>query len=110
VKNTPYEARSDNDTIPFWSKMPFHLKCCTLQEAEIDAILSYMYLTGQMGLVLGNAAFHHINPSPDSIAGEQDINAGILVWHIAMVRSMGQVNLRGLRNPDKQVISPTLHR
>jgi hypothetical protein len=89
VKNTPYEARSNDDTIPFMPNMPLHLECRTLQETVINAILSYMYRTGWMGLVLGDAAFHHINPGPNARAGEWDINAGILVQNIAMVRSKG---------------------
>ncbi len=28
VKNTPYAERSNDDKIPFWAKMPWHLECC----------------------------------------------------------------------------------
>jgi hypothetical protein len=85
VKNTPYKECSDNDKIPFWAKTPWHLECSESDEGPIEAILSYMYRSGHMARILGEAAFHHLNPGPDTTAGECDINAGIVTRHIAMI-------------------------
>ncbi len=57
-----------------------------------------------MACILGNAAFHHLNPGPAATASERDINAGIVTRHIAMIRLMGRVNLRGLKNPDRPAL------
>jgi hypothetical protein len=57
-----------------------------------------------MARILGEAAFHHLDPGPDAMAGECDINAGIVTRHIAMIRLMGRVNLRGLKNPDRPAL------
>ncbi len=104
VKNTPYKECSDNDKIPFWAKTPWHLECSESDEGPIEAILSYMYRSGHMARILGEAAFHHLNPGPDTTAGECDINAGIVTRHITMIRLMGRVNLRGLKNPDRPAL------
>jgi hypothetical protein len=63
-----------------------------------------MYRSGQMACILGKVAFHHLNPGSDTTAGERNINAGIVTRHIAMIRLMGRVNLKGLKNPDKPVL------
>ncbi len=38
----------------------------------------------------------------DATAGDQGILAGVLMQHIAMVRSMSRVILKGLVHPDRQ--------
>jgi hypothetical protein len=63
-----------------------------------------MYQSGRMARILGKAAFHHLNPGPDAMAGKCDINAGIVTRHITMIQSMGRVNLRGLKNPDRPAL------
>ncbi len=107
VKYTPYEERSTEtnpNAIPFWSKMPWHIKCHTSDEPKIDALLSYMDRTNRLAQLFGEAAFHHVNPGPKATAGERDMNTGVVTWHIAMVWSMGRVSLKGLNNPDKGVL------
>jgi hypothetical protein len=104
VKNTPYEELSDNDKILFWAKTSWHLEYRKSDEGSIEAILSYMYRSGRMARILGEAAFHHLDPGPDAMAGECDINAGIVTRHIAMIRLMGRVNLRGPKNPDRLAV------
>ncbi len=104
VKNTPYAERSDDDKIPFWAKTRWHLECCKSDKGHIQAILSYMYRSGRMACILGKAAFHHLNSGSDAMAGERNINAGIVTRHIAMIRSRGRVNLKGLKNPNKPVL------
>jgi hypothetical protein len=104
VKNTPYAERSDDNKIPFWAKTPWHLECRESDEGHIEAILSYMYRSGRMAFILDKASFHHLNPGSDATAGERDINAGIVTRHIAMIRSMGRVNLKGLNSPDKPAL------
>jgi hypothetical protein len=100
IKNTPYKEHSDDDKIPFWAKTPWHLECSKSDEGPINAILPYMYQSGCMARILGKAAFHHLNPGPDTMAGECDINADIVTRHIAMIPLMGRVNLRGQKNPN----------
>jgi hypothetical protein len=103
IKNTPYKARSEEDKILFLSKMPWHLEYRTTDKAAIDALLSYMYNSGRMEHVLGGAAFHHKN-SPDADFNQRNVNATILTWHIAMIRSMSRVSLRGLMDLVRPVI------
>jgi hypothetical protein len=107
AKNTPYAEHSNDDKILFWAKTPWHLECRESGEGHIKAILSYMYRSGRMACIPGKAAFHHLYPGSDTTAGECDINAGIVTRHIAMIRLMGRVNLKGLKNPNKPVL---LHR
>jgi hypothetical protein len=45
-----------------------------------------------------------VNPGPKAPARENDMNAGVVTWHIAMVWSVGRVSLKGLNNPDKGVL------
>jgi hypothetical protein len=104
VKNMPYKECSDNDKIPFWAKTPWHLECSESDEGPMKAILSYMYQSGRMAQILGKATFHHLNQGPDATAGKRDINAGIVTRHIAMIRLMGRVNLRGLKNPKRPAL------
>jgi hypothetical protein len=58
--------------------------------------------TGQrfQGL-FGEASFYHQNPGMDSTAGKQEILAGVLMRHIAMVRLTSRVLLKGLAKPDR---------
>jgi hypothetical protein len=103
VKNTLYEAWSEEEKIPFWSKMPWHLKCRTTDKAVIDPLLSYMYNSGRMERILGGAASHH-KSSPDTGFNQRNVNAAILTWHVAMVCSVGRVSLRGLMDLDRPVM------
>jgi hypothetical protein len=73
--------------------MPWHLECWTSDEPVLDTILYYMYRTGHMARLLGKGAFYHLNPGPDASAGDRDVNAGVDTRHIAMVCSVGRVNL-----------------
>ncbi len=103
VKYTPYKERSmetNPNAIPFWSKMPWHIECHTSDEPKIDALLSYMDCTNCLAQLFGEGAFHHVNPGPKATAGGRDTNAGVVTWHIAMVRSVGRVSLNSLNNPD----------
>jgi hypothetical protein len=84
--------------------MPWHLECQTSDEPVFDAILSYMYCRGCMARLLGEAAFHHLNPGPDASAGDRDVNARVVTRNITMVLSMGRVNLRGLKSPNKPAL------
>jgi hypothetical protein len=95
IKNALYKAQSEENKIPFWSKMPWHLEYRTTDKSAIDALLSYMYNSGRIERVLGGAAFHHKN-SPDADFNQRNVNATVLTRHIAMVCSMGRVSLRGL--------------
>jgi hypothetical protein len=100
VKNAPYEAWSEEDKIPFWSKMPWHLEYRITDKAAIDALLSYMYNSGRMEHVLGGAAFHHKN-SPDADFNQRNVNAAILTRHVAMVCSMGRGSNLMRKKPTK---------
>ncbi len=69
VKHMPYEAYSnevDPNPIPFWSKIPWHIKCHTLDEAQIEALLAYMDCMSHMEHLFGDAVFHHVNPRPEA--------------------------------------------
>jgi hypothetical protein len=81
VKYTPYKERSTEtnpNTIPFWSKMPWHIECHTSDEPKIDALLSCMDCTNRLAQLFGEAAFHHVNLGPKATAGEHDTNAGVV--------------------------------
>ncbi len=101
IKNTPYAERSDEDDIPGWARMPFHLECIATNEDHLDQILAYMYRLKCFQGLFGEAAFYYRNPDTDASAGERNVLAGILMRHIAMVRSMGRVYIRGLQHPDR---------
>ncbi len=102
IRNTSYAERSDNDDIPFWAWMPFHLEYLAVDEEKLDQILAYMYHSRHFQGLFGDAAFFHRNPGVDATAGDQGILAGVLMQHIAMVQSMSRVILKGLVHPDRQ--------
>jgi hypothetical protein len=81
--------------------MPFHLECVATNEDHLDQILAYMYRSICFQGLFGEAAFYYRNPGTDASAGERNVLAGILTRHIAMVRSMGCVYIRGLQHPDR---------
>jgi hypothetical protein len=100
IKNTPYKEPSDENDIPFWAWMPFHLKCIANDEDHLEPILAYMYQSKQFQRLFRVAAFYYKNPGPDASAGERSTLVGILMRHIAMVQSMGHVYLKGLYHLD----------
>jgi hypothetical protein len=101
IKHTPYAEQSKGDGIPFWAKMPFHLEYLPINEDILEHILAFMYPTKRFQCLFGEAAFYHQNQGYDSMAGDHEILAGFLMRHIAMVRSMSQVILKGLTKPDR---------
>ena len=100
IKNMPYAERSDNNDIPFWAHMPFHLECEALEEDHLEQILAYMYRTKRFQALFGEAGFNYKNPGLDASAGERSTLAGVLMRHIAMIRLMGQFVIKGLVHPD----------
>jgi hypothetical protein len=82
--------------------MPFHLKYLVVEEEKLKQILAYMYRSKHFQGLFGDAAFFHQNPGVDATAGDRGILAGVLMRHIAMVRSMTRVTLKGLVHPDCQ--------
>ena len=100
IKHTPYSERSNEDDILFWAKMPFHLEYLKANEEELEHILAFMYRMKRLQGLFGEAAFYHRNPGMDSTAGEREILAGVLMRHIAMVRSTSRVLPKGLTKPD----------
>ena len=101
IKHTPYSERSNKDNIPFWAKMPFHLEYLKTNKDELEHILAFMYRTKRFQGLFGEASFYHQNPGMDSTAGKREILAGVLMRHIAMVRSTSRVLLKGLTKPDR---------
>ena len=101
IKHTPYAEQSDDDDIPFWAKMPFHLEYLRVNEDSLEHILAFMYRTKRFQGLFKEAAFYHQNPGMDSTASEREILAGVLMRHIAMVRSSSQVLFKGLVKPDR---------
>jgi hypothetical protein len=101
IKHTPYARQSDEDDIPFWAKMPLHLEYLLKDKDMLKHILAFMYCTKQFQGILGEAAFYHQNPGFDSMAGDHEILAGVLIRHITMVRSTSQVILKGLTKPNR---------
>jgi hypothetical protein len=101
IKNTPCAEQSDEDDIPGWARMHFHLECVAPNEDHLDQILAYMYQSKHFQGLFGEAAFYYKNPGTDASAGERNVLAGILMRHIAMVQLMGHVYIRGLQHPDR---------
>ncbi len=81
--------------------MPFHLEYLKTNEDKLEHILAFMYRTKRFQGLFGEASFYHQNPGMDSKAGEREILAGVLMSHIAMVRSTSRVLLKGLTKPDR---------
>jgi hypothetical protein len=102
IKNTPFAERSDKDDIPFWAKMPYHIKCLAISEDKIEAILAFMYRVKQFQGLFGEAAFNFKNLGLETLAGERTILAGVLTRYIAMVRSTSWIISKGLIHPDRQ--------
>ncbi len=100
IKNTPCAEQSNEDDIPFWACMPFHLECEAVDEDHLEQILAYMYRAKCFQALLGEAAFYYKNPGLNALAGERSTLAGILMRHIAMVQSMGHFVIKGLVHPD----------
>jgi hypothetical protein len=103
IKNTPYAERSNKDDIPFWACMPFHLECEAVNEDNLKQILAYMYQAKCFHTLLGEAAFYYKNPGLNASAGERSTLAGILMRHIAIVRSMGCFVIKGLVHTDRRL-------
>jgi hypothetical protein len=101
IRNTPFAVRSDKDNIPFWAKMPFHIKCLVISEDKIKAILAFMYRVKRFQGLFGKAAFYFKNPGLEALAGERTILAGVLTRHIAMVWLTSQIILKCLIHPDR---------
>ncbi len=59
IKNTPIAERSDEDDIPFWAHMPFHLECEAVDEDHLEKILAYMYQAKRFHALLGEVAFYY---------------------------------------------------
>ena len=70
IKNTPYAERLNDNDIPFWAKMPFHLEYLTVDKEKIEQILAYMYCLKRFQGLFGDAAFHHRNPGVEVTAGD----------------------------------------
>ena len=103
IKNMPYAEWSDEDEIPFWARMPFHLECEALEEDHLEQIFAYMYQSKRFCQALfGGAAFYYKNLGFDASEGERSTLARILMRHIAMVRSMGQFVIKGLVHLDRR--------
>jgi hypothetical protein len=103
IKNMPYAERSDEDDIPFWARMPFHLECEAVDEDHLKQILAYMYRAKCFQALFWEAEFYYKIPRLDASAGEERSTlAGILMRHIALVRSMGSFIIKGLVHPDRR--------
>ncbi len=85
IKNTPYAEQSNEDDIPFWAHMPFHLECEVVDEDHLKRILAYMYQAKHFQALLGEAEFYYKNLGLNALAGEHSTLAGILMRHIAKV-------------------------
>ncbi len=85
IKNMPYAEWSDEDNIPFWAWMPFHLESMAVNEDHLVQILAYMYRSKCFQGLFGEAAFYYKNPGSDALVGERSILVGILMRHISMV-------------------------
>ncbi len=100
IKNMPYAELSNEDDIPFWACMPFHLECEAVDEDHLKQILAYMYRAKCFEALFGEATFYYNNPGLDASAGERSTLVGIYMRHIAMVRLMGHFVIKGLVCPD----------
>ncbi len=102
VKNTPYLERSEEDNIPFWLRTPYHLEFVFVMEEHLELILHYMYWSKRFQFLLGEVAFYDKNPGMEASGSEQGTLAGVLMRHIAMVRSMNKVILKGIAHVDRR--------
>ncbi len=82
--------------------MPFHLEYLEEEEDCLEQNLAYMYQTKRFQGLFGEASFYHKNPGIKVSAGKRNILAGVLMRHIAMVRSTNRVILKGLSCPDRR--------
>ena len=102
IKNTPFEQRDKNDTIPSWARMPLHLEVDLTFEDELWEIVKFMADSKLLHSVFGDYAFVLKNSPPNEASeGLKQRMKTALRTHMAIVLSMGRVFLRGLDNPDK---------
>ena len=104
VKNTPYVARDRNDETPTWAKLPLHFEVSTNFKETLEDILFFMVRKRVLNQVFGDYAWILKNCAP-SAAGEQIKSEmkNALRTHMAIVLSLGRVQLGGLENPDEIV-------
>jgi hypothetical protein len=70
IRNKHYAERLDNNDIPFWARMPFHLKYLAVNVEKLNQILAYMYRSRRFQGLFGDVAFFHRNPGVDATAGD----------------------------------------
>ena len=104
VKNTPYVARDKNDETPMWAKLLLHFEVSINFEEILEDILFFMVRKRVLNQVFGDYAWILKNCAP-SAAGEQIKSEmkSALRTHMAIVLSLGRVQLGGLENPDEVV-------
>ena len=104
VKNTPFVEREKNDTTPSWARLPLHFEVAVEFEEFLEDILLYMGRKKVIQQIFGDYAYILKNCSP-STAGEVEKTTmkNALRSHMAIVLSLGRVQLRGLENPDEEI-------
>ena len=102
IKNTPFEQRDKNDTIPSWARMPLHLEVDLAFEDELWEIVKFSAESNLLNSVFGDYSFVLKNSPPNEASeGLKQRMKTALRTHMAIVLSMGRVFLRGLENPDE---------
>lgn len=105
IKNTPFEQRDKNDTIPSWARMPLHLEVDLVFEEELWEIVKYMAESKLLHSVFGDYSFVLKNSPPNEASeGLKQRMKTALRTHMAIVLSMGRVFLRGLDDPDQVMV------
>ena len=100
IKNTHFEQRDKNDTIPSWARMPLHLEVDLAFEDKLWEIVKYMAESKLLHSVFGDYSFVLKNSPPNEASeGLKQRMKIALRTHMAIVLSMGRVFLRGIRQP-----------
>ena len=105
VKNTPFEERDKNDTTPSWAKMPLHVEVESYFEDYMYEILMFMVTNKIIHQVFGDYVWVQQNaPTNKATTDLKNKMKESLRNHMAIVLSLGRVHLRGLEDPDKNII------
>jgi hypothetical protein len=73
-------------------------------EEHLELILHYMYWSKRFQFLFREAAFYYKNPGMEASGSEQGTLAGVLMHHIAMIRSMNKVILKGIAHVDRRFL------
>ncbi len=104
VRNTPWRNQEEKSTIQAFHKIAWHLKCPSSKVDQFYMILKVMKNNKSIFRLLGVVLMLTHYPDPDALSVHQIHMVGLVHFHTSLQMSINHVALRGLINPDKEVV------